>query len=77
MVKIYRTTHEIHLLAYRNYGPLGIPAGLRCRPITEGGTAGKFFLDEFPSALFAPNSFLLHDAIHYGVVLEPADVAEA
>ncbi len=51
-----------------------LPAGLRVRRITEGGTRGKFWIDEFPKDLFPPNSFELHDAVHYGIVIEPEDV---
>lgn len=51
-----------------------LPAGLRCKPITEGTTAGKFFLDELPLELFPANSFIRHDATYYGIVLEPEEV---
>lgn len=70
----YCTAHEVRIPAFRGYGPLVIPAGLRCRPITTGGTAGKFFLDQLPVGIFPADSFLRHDATYYGVVLEPADV---
>jgi hypothetical protein len=46
-----------------------IPKGTRCVLITEGGTAGKFFVDEFG---WVPprNALLLHDATHYGIVID-------
>lgn len=53
-----------------------LPAGLRVKPIKEGGTKGKYFLDEFPSDIFPPKSIVLHDAVHYGVVLEPSEVTD-
>lgn len=70
----YCTAHEVRIPSFRRYGPLVIPAGLRCRPITTGGTAGKFFLDQLPVSIFPTNSFLRHDATYYGVVIESADV---
>ena len=51
-----------------------LPKGLRCQIILEGGTKGKFFLDEFPKDIFPPNSFERDDAIHYGVIINPEDV---
>lgn len=74
MAKTYRTSREIRLPAWRGKYTLVLPAGLRVKPISQGGYAGKFFLDEFPPAIFAPGSFLLHDAVHYSIVLEPGDV---
>lgn len=56
------------------YADFTLPAGLRCRPINEGSTAGKYFLHEFPRAIFPPNSFILHDATHYGITIEPEDI---
>ena len=53
---------------------LRIPAGLRVLPITEGATAGKYWLDEFPEELFPLRSMVRHDAIHYGVTFEAHEV---
>lgn len=65
----------------KTFGPSGYPphrvlvrAGLRVVPITEGRTRGKFWLDEFPDEEFKPGSTIRHDAVHYGVVLEPEEV---
>jgi len=55
-------------------GTLGIPAGLRVKKITSGGTAGKFFLDELPASLFPLGSISRHDATYYGVILDPSQV---
>lgn len=57
-----------------DYGVLDIPAGLRVKLIAEGGTKGKFFLDQFPASIFPSGSFIRHDAVHYGVVLDPDQV---
>lgn len=56
---------------------LRLRADMRCRRIDGGSTAGKFWLDEFPADLFPPNSFVRHDAVHYGIVVEPEEVEEA
>ena len=63
----YGTKHEITLKGFKGgsnqpYPDLVIPTGLRCRPINEGGTAGKFFLEQLPVDLFPPGSFIAHDA---------------
>lgn len=75
----YLTKHEILIQGFAGgsrvvYPDFTLPAGLRCRPINAGGTAGKFFLDELPADIFPRDSFIWHDATHYGVVLEAADV---
>ena len=67
------TAYVIHQ-EFRNYGKIKIHAGLRVSPIKEGAYAGRFFLDEFPTETFPKNSMILHDAIHYGVVIEPFNV---
>jgi hypothetical protein len=77
--RIYKTNKAILVQGFRGGSPcpypdFTLPAGLRCRAISEGGTAGKFFLTELPRDIFPPNSFIRHDADHYGVVLEAADV---
>jgi hypothetical protein len=59
------------------HGQITLPAGLRCTPIRGGSTSGKFFLDQFPEDLFPRNSIERHDAVHYGVVLEPDQVEVA
>ena len=64
---------------------IDLPAGLRVKPIK--GEAGNYFLDEFPSnypgpdaqkyTSFCRDSFLLHDASHYGIRLNENQVEEA
>lgn len=78
-IRLYRTNKAILIQGFKGGAPLPypdfqIPAGLRCKAITEGGTAGKFFLDELPKGIFPPGGFLTHDASYYGIVLEPEDV---
>lgn len=78
-IRLYRTNKAILVQGFKGGAPLPypdftIPAGLRCKAITEGGTAGKFFLDELPKGIFPPGGFLTHDASYYGIVLEPEDV---
>lgn len=77
--RIYRTNKAILVQGFKGgaslpYPDFTLPAGLRCKAITEGGTAGKFFLDELPRDIFPSGSFIRHDADHYGVVIEAADV---
>jgi len=59
----YKTKHPILVTGFRGGGPspyddFTLPAGLRCRPINAGGTAGRYFLDELPQDLFPPDSFI-------------------
>jgi hypothetical protein len=82
--KRFVTAREITISGFRGgsafpkgYEDFKVPAGLRCKPIMEGSTSGKFWLDELPRDIFPPNSFIRHDATHYGVVIEEADVVEA
>lgn len=77
--RIYKTNKAILVQGFRGGSNLGyedftLPAGLRCKAIHEGSTAGKFFLTELPTDIFPPNSFIRHDADYYGVVIEAADV---
>ena len=46
-----------------------LPGGLRTLPPIAGSTAGLYWLDEFPPALFPAGSIERHDAEHYGVVI--------
>lgn len=57
---------------------LTIPAGLRAAPVAPYPTQTRpqFWLEEFPTDLFPPNSIERHDAVHYGVWLEQSDVEE-
>jgi hypothetical protein len=48
---------------------INLPAGLRVKMIIRGSTQGKYFLDEFPCAIFPVNSPIRHDAEYYGVLL--------
>lgn len=50
---------------------IDIPEGLRVVPT---GCEGTYWLDEFPADLFPKGSFLLHDAVHYGITLPSACV---
>lgn len=54
--------------------PVTIPAGTRCRLITKGGTAGRYWIDDL-SWIPKEESFLRHDATHYGIDI-PADMVE-
>lgn len=76
---MYKLKREVALTFH--YGnamssDLKLPKGLRCKKIDRGTIAGKFWIDEFPSEIFPRNSILLHNAIHYGVVVEAANVEE-
>lgn len=59
--------------AFRKYGVITLPEGLRVAPIP--GQVGKYWLDEFPADLFPANSMIRHDAVHYGVWLTEEEVA--
>jgi len=64
---------RVHRMEYT----LDIPAGLRCREITGEpcSTGGKqYFLDEFPVRIFPRDSFVYHDARHYGIRLNESQV---
>ena len=52
-----------------------IPKGTRCRLITEGGTLGCFFVDDL-AWIPQDQGFLRHDAIYYGIVLQPDEVEQ-
>lgn len=62
--KVGNMSHTVHLRK-----------GMRCALITEGGTAGQYFVDEFPLDIFPGNSIVRHDAWHYGIVI-PSDNVE-
>lgn len=57
---------------------LDLPAGLQVRPVLTGteGFNGNYNLDQFPVSIFPFNSFVRHDATHYGIVLTPDQVTE-
>lgn len=61
---------------FRGYGTLTLPEGLQVSPMSPLKYSQKklYFLDEFPESLFPKNSMILHDAIHYGVVLNQEQV---
>lgn len=58
---------------------INLPAGLKVVQI-----AGCYFLDEFPNfpdginhekyTSFVPNTFLYHDAIHYGIIFDENEI---
>lgn len=62
-IKPYHFTHEVE-----------IPEDLRCVVIDGGTTQGNYYLDELPCSLFPPDSFIRHDATHYGFMLTPDEV---
>lgn len=67
-------------IPFREHGIVNLPAGLRVSPVPEPRGSfpeGTHFLDEFPEDVFPKNSMILHDAIHYGVVIQPQDVKGA
>lgn len=75
----YKTKHPIEIKSFRGgsnlpYADFTLPAGLRCKAISEGGTAGKFFLNELPLDLFPANSCIRHDAEYYGITLDAEDI---
>lgn len=51
-----------------------LPEGLRCIVIEAGTTAGNYYVDEFPSSVFTPNTIETHDAVHYGIEISPKEV---
>lgn len=73
MTTIYTTRADSKPFEYGpTTGPkktVQLPGGLRVAPIATGSTAGLFWLDEFPPAIFPPGSIERHDAEHYGVVI--------
>ncbi len=64
-----RTTFAVSRMRY----DITIPKGTRCRRIREGSTIGKFWVDDL-SWIDRNDGFLMHDATHYGIVLEPEQV---
>lgn len=64
-------------VSFREYGELTLPAGLLCSKITEGGTAGCYFLRSLPKEIFPPDSLIWFDAYHYGVVIPPEFVEDS
>lgn len=54
---------------FRGYGSITLPAGLRAKFAYSAAHADWYWLDEFPPDLFPRNSLILHDAVHYGVLL--------
>lgn len=69
MFGVSRMRYEIHL-----------PAGLRVKPIKGEPGTQMYFLDEFPVNLKPPftsfpvDSFVRHDAMHYGIRLSADQV---
>lgn len=48
-----------------------IPKGTRCVRITEGTTAGQFWVDDLSWIDRKAEPFLHHDATHRGIVIAP------
>jgi hypothetical protein len=58
---------------------IDIPAGLRVSKVEPYGTIEKayYVLNEFPNDIFPFNSFIRHDAVHYGIPLDESQVEAA
>lgn len=56
---------------FREHGEIQLPEGLRVGRL-RGPNGGRIVLDEFPKAIFKPNSMVHWDADHYGLDI-PAD----
>lgn len=74
-MKITNKNIETTFQAGQTLYAVSVPAGLRVTEIDRGSTKGKFFLDQFPPHIFPTGSMMLHDAQHYGIVIEPQDVS--
>jgi len=59
---------------HRMTWPLAIPAGTRCRKITEGSTAGRYWIDDLSWIDGGTDGFLKHDATYYGIDIAPEHV---
>jgi len=65
-IKTYK--HGYHLES-----KLFIPKGLAVKFLKDP-LGGRWVLDEFPIKLFPPNSLIRHDAIHYGITINPENL---
>ena len=72
VTKEVRTTFGVGRSHYEIY----LPAGLRVRRIEGEPGVQQYFLDEFPVNLFPIDSFIRHDAIHYGIRLSESETEE-
>jgi hypothetical protein len=72
----YRTKAEIRMTVRfsRMEHDVTIPAHTRCRKITEGSTAGRFWVDDLSWIDAKAEPFLHHDATHRGIDLDPSQV---
>lgn len=77
-VKRYRTRDEITktVTFVQSTYTVTIPKHTRCRKITEGSTAGSFWVDDLSWIDQKADSLLYHDAVHRGIVLPPDWVEE-
>lgn len=75
-----RTNKDIKQTSERFAG-LTVPKGTRVSgPITEGSTKGCYWVDEFgwiADQTGSKDSIQKHDAVHYGIVIQPEDVEES
>jgi hypothetical protein len=69
----FRTKEEIttEVTFVQTTHAVTIPRHTRCIPITEGSTAGEFFVDDLSWIDRKADPFLYHDADHRGIVLAP------
>jgi hypothetical protein len=74
--KLKKDTPLADVMKGSSYAGLVIPAGTRCRMIDVGGTAGKYWIDDlaFFKNTKQPVGLLLHDATHYGIVVDAEEV---
>lgn len=82
-----KITKEVSLMFGVGYNTqryeIRLPAGLRVKKIEGEAGVQQYFLDEFPTNLKPPytsfpvDSFVRHDAIHYGIRLSEDQVEEA
>lgn len=80
-LRTFRTKEAVVIKGFQGggaipYAEFTIPAGLRCKMVTNGGGRRSFYLDQFPVDLFPGNSCLRHDATHYGVTIPDSAVEE-
>ncbi len=72
---MYRTKAEIKMTAFGF--DVVIPAKTRCKRITEGATAGRFWVDDLSWLDKRENGLLYHDAYNRGIDIAPELVEES
>lgn len=77
-MKRYRTKEEIRMTVtfFKMSHDIIIPKHTRCALITEGTTAGRFWVDDLSWINRKEEPFLHHDATHRGIDLDPSQVEE-